>query len=125
MSVVSPVRQCGWLLLVSLAALLVLSIPALLVAGWAGLLGLGLSAVLCVIPGLVTVGLVSAVKDPATRVMFIVGGMIVRMLVVLIAALGMHQAHPEFGLLEFYIWLIVFYNVLLLAETWLLLPRSS
>ncbi len=124
MSVVSPIRQCGWLILVSLAALIVLSIPAGLVAGWPGLLGLGLSAIVCLIPGLVTVGVVSVVKDPAVRIWLTVGGMIVRMFVVLMAALIVHQLQPKLGLLEFYIWLIVFYNVLLLTETWLLLPRT-
>lgn len=124
MSVVSPFRQCGLLLLVSVAAFVVLSLPAMLVASWAGLQGLLLSAVVCVIPGLATVWVVSMVKDPAARVMLAVGGMGVRMLVVLMVALVVHLVRPEFGLLQFYIWLIVFYNVLLLAETWLLLPRS-
>lgn len=121
----SPMRLCGWLLLVSVAAVLVLSLPAVLVAGWSGLLGLVLSAVLCLIPGLATVGLVSAVKVPSVRVWLILGGMLVRMCVVLVAALIVHQLQPQLGLLEFYIWLVVFYNILLLAETWLLLPRTS
>lgn len=125
MSAVSPIRQCVWLIAVSLAALIVLAVPATLVAGWPGLQGLGLSAVLCLIPGLLTVGLASSVKDPAIRMWIAVGGMVVRMFVVLTAALIVHQLQPRLGLLEFYIWLIVFYNVLLLVETWLLLPKTS
>lgn len=125
MNVASPIRQCGWLLIVGLIAMVVLSAPALLLAGWAGLQGLGLSAIVCLIPGLVTVGLVSSVKHPATRIWLTVGGMMVRMLFVLVVALVVHQVRPQLGLLEFYIWLLVFYNVLLLAETWLLLPRAS
>lgn len=125
MDTASPVRQCGWLLLVSVAAVVVLSLPAILVAGWSGLLGLVLSAVLCLIPGLATVGLVSTVKVPSVRVWLILGGMLVRMCVVLVAALIVHQLQPQLGLLEFYIWLVVFYNILLLTETWLLLPRTS
>lgn len=118
-------RQCGWLLLVSAVAAIVLSLPAMLVAGWPGLLGLMLSAVLCLIPGLATVGLVSTVKVPSVRVWLILGGMLVRMCVVLVAALIVHQLQPQLGLLEFYIWLVVFYNILLLTETWLLLPHTS
>jgi len=125
MSVVSPIRQCAWLLLVSLAATVVLSLPAALVAGWSGLFGLVLSAVVCLIPGLLTVGLAASVKEPALRIWFVLGGMIVRMFVVLVVALVMHQVQPQLRLLEFYIWLVIFYNVLLLAETWLLLPRTA
>ncbi len=125
MSLASPVRQCCWLLLVSLAALVLLSVPAALLAGWQGILGLGLSAIVCLIPGLLTVVLVGAVKDPTARIWLTVGGMIVRMFVILVVALVVHELQPKLGLVEFYIWLIIFYNVLLLAETWLLLPRSS
>lgn len=125
MSELSPVRQCLWLLVVSVAALAVLTLPAVLVAGWPGLQGLVLSAVLCVVPGLVTVGLVSCVKDSNTRLWLAMGGMVVRMLVVLMAALVVHLKLPRMGLQEFFIWLVIFYNVLLLAETWLLLPRAS
>lgn len=125
MSLAWPVRQCCWLLLVSLATLIVLIVPAAWLAGWSGIQGLGLSAVVCLIPGLLTVALVGSVKDPVARVWLTVGGMVVRMFVILIVALIVHQLRPKLGLIDFYIWLIVFYNVLLLAETWLLLPRSS
>jgi hypothetical protein len=125
MSVVSPIRQCVWLLSVSFAALVVLSFPAILIAGWPGLQGLGLSAVVCLIPGLLTVATASSIKDPAIRLWIVLGGMLVRMFVVLVVALVVHQFLPKLGLFEFYIWLIVFYNVLLLTETWLLLPRST
>lgn len=119
-----PMRQCGWLLLVTSAAAVILALPAALVAGWSGVLGLVLSAVACLVPGLVTVGLASSVKEPSVRIWFVLGGMIVRMFVVLAIALIVHQLQPQLRLFEFYIWLVIFYNVLLLTETWLLLPRS-
>lgn len=125
MSEVSPVRQCAWLLVISVAALAVLAVPAVLVAGWPGLQGLVLSAVLCVIPGLITVGLASSVKDTTVRLWMALGGMLVRMLVILAAALVVRQLLPRFGFAEFYVWLVVFYNVLLLTETWLLLPVAG
>jgi hypothetical protein len=125
MNLASPIRQCGLLLLVSVAAIAVLSLPAVLLAGWSGLLGLVVSAVVCLVPGLVTVWLVSSVTVPSIRLWLVLGGMLVRMFVVLMAALIVHQIQPRMGLLEFYIWLVVFYNILLLTETWLLLPKTG
>ncbi len=125
MNTASPLQQCGRLLAIALAALLVLSPLAMLVAGQEGLQGLAVSAGLCILPGLLTVWLASSVKDPVAKVWLTVGGMLVRMCVVLIAALAFYKVRPDWGLPEFYIWLIVFYNVLLFAETWLLLPRGD
>lgn len=125
MNTASPLQQCGRLLAIALAALLVLSPLAMLVAGQDGLQGLAVSAGLCVLPGLLTVWLASSVNDPVAKVWLTVGGMLVRMCVVLIAALAFYKVRPDWGLPEFYIWLIVFYNVLLFAETWLLLPRGD
>ena len=51
--------------------------------------------------------------------------MLVRMMMVLAVALVFYVVRPSWGLREFYIWLIAFYNVLLFAETWLLLPRGN
>ena len=51
--------------------------------------------------------------------------MMVRMMIVLAAVLICRQLQPQWGLREFYIWLVVFYNVLLLTETWMLLPRGK
>ncbi len=121
----SPISQCGKLVAIALTAAVVLSPVALLVGGLPGVLGLAISVAICLLPGLVTVWLASAVQDPMTRVWLTVGGMLVRMFVVLIAALVIYKLRPDLGLREFYIWLIVFYNVLLLAETWLLLPRGD
>lgn len=125
MDTASPLQQCGRLLAIALAALLVLSPVAMLIAGQDGLQGLAVSAGLCIVPGLLTVWLASSVKDPVAKVWLTVGGMLVRMCVVLIAALAFYKVRPDWGLPEFYIWLIVFYNVLLFAETWLLLPRGG
>jgi hypothetical protein len=125
MNTASPLLQCGRLLAIALAAAIVLSPIAMLVAGVPGLQGLAVSAGLCLLPGLVTVWLASSVKDPMVKVWLTVGGMLVRMFVVLMAALVFYTLRPEWGMAEFYTWLIVFYNVLLFAETWLLLPRGN
>lgn len=125
MDTASPLQQCGRLLAIALAAAIVLSPVAVFVAGQSGLQGLVVSAGLCLAPGLLTVWLASSVKDSAAKVWLTVGGMLVRMFVVLIAALVFYKLLPQWGLLEFYIWLIAFYNILLFAETWLLLPRGN
>lgn len=125
MNTASPLRQCIKLLAVALVAAVVLSPVAMWVGGQSGVQGLAVSAAVCLLPGLITVWLASSVADPMARVWLTVGGMLVRMLVVLIAALVVYKLRPDLGLREFYIWLIVFYNVLLFAETWLLLPRGN
>lgn len=125
MKTASPIRQCGRLLAISLAACLLLSPVAMAVAGLEGLLGLAVSAVVCLLPGLITVWLASAATDPNAKVWLTVSGMLVRMLIVLAVTLVFYKLRPQWGLREFYIWLIAFYNVLLFAETWLLLPRGD
>lgn len=125
MSTASPLRQCGKLLVVTLVASLLLSPLAMAMAGVIGLQGLAVSAAVCLLPGLVTVWLASAMADPLAKTWVTLGGMLVRMFVVLMAVLIFRQLQPQWGLREFYIWLVVFYNVLLLAETWLLLPRGK
>lgn len=125
MKTASPIRQCGRLLVISLAACLLLFPVAMAVAGQEGVLGLAVSAVVCLLPGLITVWLASAVTDPNAKVWLTVSGMLVRMLIVLAVTLVFYKLRPQWGLREFYIWLIAFYNVLLFAETWLLLPRGD
>lgn len=125
MKTASPIRQCGRLLAISLADCLLLSPVAMAVAGLEGLLGLAVSAVVCLLPGLITVWLASAATDPNAKVWLTVSGMLVRMLIVLAVTLVFYKLRPQWGLREFYIWLIAFYNVLLFAETWLLLPRGD
>lgn len=125
MKTASPIRQCGRLLAISLAACLLLSPVAMAVAGLEGVLGLAVSAVVCLLPGLITVWLASAATDPNAKVWLTVSGMLVRMLIVLAVTLVFYKLRPQWGLREFYIWLIAFYNVLLFAETWLLLPRGD
>lgn len=125
MSVASPLRQCGRLLAVTLAALLLLSPVAMSMAGVMGLQGLAVAAAICLLPGLVAVWLASAVTEPMAKTWLTLGGMLVRMMIVLMAVLICRQLQPQWGLREFYIWLVVFYNVLLLTETWLLLPRGK
>ena len=125
MNTASPLLQCGRLLAIALAAMLLLAPLAMLVGGQPSLMGLAVSTALCLLPGLVTVWLASSVTDPMAKTCLTVGGMLVRMLVVLIAALVFYKLQPSWGMREFYIWLIAFYNVLLFAETWLLLPRGD
>ena len=121
----SPLTQCGRLLAISLAAWLLLSPVSLAVGGLDGLQGLAVSAVVCLLPGLITVWLASAATDSNAKLWLTVSGMLVRMMMVLAVALVFYVVRPSWGLREFYIWLIAFYNVLLFAETWLLLPRGN
>ena len=97
--------------------------PAWLLAGTIGLIGLTISAVLCLSPALVAVGF-DKLFTPSQSVLFLVSTGL-RFGLILASALVAKVSRPEFGLLEFYVWLIVFYLFTLAVETWLLLRKAG
>jgi hypothetical protein len=59
------------------------------------------------------------------RVWFVIAGMTLRMVAVLMVVLVLWKSRPDLGWPELYSWLVVFYNIMLLAETYLALPGAD
>ena len=97
--------------------------PAWLLAGTTGLIGLTIAAVLCLAPALATVAF-EVMFAPSQNVLFLVSTGL-RFGLVLGSALVAKTSRPEFGLREFFVWLIVFYLFTLAVETWLLLRKAK
>ena len=97
--------------------------PAWMLAGTMGLIGLTISAVLCLAPALVSVAF-DVLFAPSQNVLFLISTGL-RFGLVLASALVAKVSRPEFGIVEFYAWLIVFYLFTLAVETWLLLRKTT
>ena len=97
--------------------------PAWMLAGTLGVIGLTIAAVLCLAPALVTVAF-DVLLAPSQNVLFLVSTGL-RFGLVLASALVAKVSRPEFGLREFFVWLIVFYLFTLAVETWLLLRKAK
>lgn len=97
--------------------------PAWLLAGTMGLIGLTISAVLCLGPALAAVAF-DKLFAPSQSMLFLVSTGL-RFGLILASALVAKVSRPEFGLLEFHVWLIVFYLFTLAVETWLLLRKAG
>lgn len=97
--------------------------PAWLLAGVDGLVGLTISALLCVVPGCVVV-VWKVFLSPTQNVLFLVSTGL-RFGLIFASALLAKAVRPGFGIREFYVWLIVFYLYALAVETWLVLRRAG
>jgi len=109
------------LLLVVLAAGILLAIPAWLIRGNAGLEGLLWSLGLCALPGLLAIVAVHKTTSQM-RIWTLLAAMLLRMSIVLAGVVILSQVRRDLGLLQFHLWLVANYLILLLVETWLLLP---
>lgn len=107
----------------SLGFAFLLAGPAWLVAGIKGLIGLGVSALLCTIPGCLVVAFKGLVGESQATLVLAAGGF--RMFFVLLGALGAKFAVTGYGLKEFFIWLALFYLFTLAIETATLLAATS
>ena len=107
----------------SLAFAFLLAGPAWLVAETKGLIGLGVSALLCTIPGCLVVAFKGLVGETQAALVLAAGGF--RMFFVLLGALGAKFAVTGYGLKEFFIWLALFYLFTLAIETTTLLAASG
>jgi len=111
----------GWFLGSGLIFGAVLTGPAWWLAGSAGLIGLAGSAVLCLVPGCLAVLLRVVIDDSGSQFLVANG---LRMAFVLPGAfVGQRFAAGE-GLMEFYVWLILFYLFTLAVETLLAYRRG-
>jgi hypothetical protein len=119
----SVFRDVARLIAASVGFAFLLAGPAWLVAEIKGLIGLGVSALLCTVPGcLVVVFRELAGKSQATLILA-AGGL--RMFFVLLGALAAKFVVSGYGLKEFFIWLILFYLFTLALETKSLLSVNS
>jgi hypothetical protein len=107
----------------SLVFALLLVGPAWLVAETKGLIGLGVSAVLCTIPGCLVVAFKRLAGESQAALILAAGGL--RMFFVLLGALGAKFVVSGYGLKEFFVWLILFYLFTLALETKSLLGVTS
>lgn len=112
---------CGRLIAAILATGGLLSIPAYALRGNLGSEGVGWSTGLCGAPGILAV-LAIYKTAPAHRIWTLLAAMLLRMFTVLTGVLVLWQLRPDLGLLEFQVWLIAEYLILLFIETWLLVP---
>lgn len=110
--------------LVTLVFWLLVVLPARWLGGGdlAGIQG-GTAALLCLIPGVVAMVLAELVKDqPNQQVTVALASTSLRMFFVLGATFLLAQAMPVYyGVVSFWIWVLVFYLFTLAVETFLLL----
>jgi hypothetical protein len=107
---------------------LALALPAYWLAGFNGLEGLSIAALLCLVPGLVAISLASlfAGDSHSTSMLTVVlGGMGLRMFFVLVGTMVVNSVRPDLGFRGFIVWLLAFYLAMLLAETLLVVKRDA
>jgi hypothetical protein len=107
---------------------LVLVGPAYLLAGTRGIEGLAYAAALCTPVGCVVIFVAGRWNTQGAPLAALLLGMLARMGIVLGGVLALRVFRPDLRLVEFAIWVILFYIVTLAAETLLLLkgqPVSS
>jgi hypothetical protein len=102
---------------------LVLALPAWLVAETQGLAGLSIAAGLCLVPGC----LAAAAKTwwGLSHVAFFLVASGLRLSLAAGGALVAKTARPEFGLREFFVWLILFYLFVVAVESLVTLKRMG
>jgi len=119
----TPMQRCGALAASAIALWGLLAGPAYWLAGALGLEGLTYSALLCVVPGCVLFVAIPFFGFAQNKAYAFLVGSGLRMFVVLVATLILHEIRADLGLKEFLSWLVVFYSVTLLVET-LLIVKS-
>jgi hypothetical protein len=103
---------------VAAALWLLLAYPAYLLAGFDGLQGLSIAAMLCLIPGWLALVLASRFSGAGVSAVAVVfSGTILRLLFVLVGTLVVNSVRPGLGFREFIVWLLAFYLAMLLSET--------
>jgi phosphoglycerol transferase MdoB-like AlkP superfamily enzyme len=123
----TPMQRCGVLTASALALWALLAGPAYWLAGTLGLEGLTYSALLCVVPGCLLFLAIPFFEFAQNKAYAFLVGSGLRMFVVLVSTLVLHEIRADLGLKEFLSWLVVFYSVTLLVETLLIvkLPEEG
>jgi hypothetical protein len=119
----TPWQRCGVLTACAAALWVVLAGPAYGLAGTLGLEGLTYSALLCWLPGCGLFFVIPFFEFAKNKAYAFLAGSSLRMFVVLVATLFLHEIRADLGVKEFLSWLVVFYSVTLLVET-LLIVKS-
>jgi hypothetical protein len=118
--------RCGWLTAATAILWLLLLAPACLVAGRDGFVGLCCAAGLCLVPGWIIFWMAAHFGAAGAQVpLVILGGMVLRMMFVLLGMVIVQSFDERLGRREFVIWLAVFYVCMLAIETFMVLPRSG
>jgi hypothetical protein len=99
--------------------------PAHLLGGEAGLVYSAVAALLCLVPTSLTLvwGGLALKGPPEQQLLAVLGGTVVRLLVVIGAAVALYLQLPYFHSPAFMIWVIGFYLVTLTLEVSLLVAR--
>lgn len=123
----TPMRRCGVLTASATVLWVVLAGPACALAGRLGLEGLTYSALLCVVPGCLLFLAMPFFEFAQNKAYAFLVSSGIRMFLVLVATLVLHEIRADLGLKEFLSWLVVFYSVTLLIETLLIVksPEAS
>ncbi|MBC8289842.1 MAG: hypothetical protein H8E37_05950 [Planctomycetes bacterium] len=117
----SALAELGWLIGLGAVFAGVLAGPAWWLAGSKGLTGLAVSAALCLIPGCLAVLVRVRGGSSATVVLVSIG---LRLAFVLTGALVARLLATDYGMREFFVWLIAFYLFTLAVETWFGFQRN-
>lgn len=100
--------------------------PAHQLAGNWGIAGCSVSAILCVVPGWVTLFVSGCLNGPTAAAFVALGGMVLRLVFVLGVGMGLYFGIDGFTPRSLLVWLVVFYCITLALETALVLsPKSS
>jgi hypothetical protein len=99
--------------------------PAYLLANSLGLEGLTYAVLLCAAPGFVALWASERGRQGMQALAGLLVGMGLRLASVLSATFILHETRPDLGLLEFHVWLVAAYLVMLAVETRLLLSHGS
>ena len=123
----TPMQRCGVLTASAVALWVLLAGPAYWLSGLLGLEGLTYAALLCVVPGCLLFCVIPFFDFAQNKAFAFLAGSGLRMFVVLVATLILHEVRADLGLKEFLSWLVVFYSVTLLVETLLIvkLPEAN
>lgn len=147
----SALAKGGRLTFAAAALWLLLVGPAWSLGGAAGLEGLSIAALLCVVPGWIVFSLcafapyltspwggstdssntagsnVSTNSQGAsqTAMLVVLGGTVLRLLFVLAGLMFVRSLRPDLGFREFTVWLLAFYMATLLVETLLVLKPAA
>ncbi len=118
-------RNIGWLTAVVATTWMTLVLPVWLWQGRWGLLGMTVSAVLCLVPGVALLAALQSFSRPTelSAIAALVSGG-VRMLFVAVGLLIAQRSFPELDFWRFSLWLGVFYLITLATETLLLVRRD-
>jgi hypothetical protein len=100
--------------------------PAYYLAGRWGLLGSGVAAVLCMVPGWITLYVSQRLSGSSAALFAALGGMALRLVFVLGFGAGAYLAIDGFTSRSLLVWLVVFYGMTLALETALVVgPREA